>query len=95
MAQEEFIFTDNGTAEVLWTRGQGLFMATGDFGGGVLQMGYSLDGVNYIDEAVGSLSANGAEIFTLPRDARIRLTLSGATTPNLTAWIKPNRNEYP
>lgn len=69
-----------------WRGGAGVLLASGDPGGGTLtlevdNMGDTLAVPNW------SLTAAGGFSFVLPR-ADIRVTLSGATTPDLNVTVR-------
>ena len=64
-----------------------MFFAVGEFGGGCLSLEASPDdGVNWF--TVDQLTAPGRLIRYLVSGERVRLILSGATTPNVQAGIR-------
>lgn len=90
MSQLTHTFTDNGnTTNANWYGGTGTYAAKGNFGGGALELQYSLDGgTSFISGGVESqISAEGGKNFSLPKSL-VRFTLSGATSPNLEIFLR-------
>lgn len=82
--------TDNGSTAVIdWDGGVGYYAAHGTFGGGTLKLEYSFDnGGNYIpSESSGWLASAAGKQFHLP-PCKLRMTLSGAASPNLSVYIR-------
>lgn len=80
--------TNDTSPSIDWFGGDGTFYAQGVFDGGTITLQASFDGgSNWID--VGSdatFTAPGAGNFRIGR-CKLRATVTGATTPNLTAGI--------
>lgn len=87
-------FTADGSSpEHIFPGGDGTVQADGDFGGGTLTLEVSSDeGTTYTSGGTTvQLTAEGLFNFTLPSDGlRVRLTLSGATAPDIDWWISAN-----
>ncbi len=92
--------TADGGYEVTWPGGNGQVSAQGTFGGGTLSLEFSLDDgttwtllkkVETATDPDPTLTENGSFVFwSLPTSApgyRLRLTLAGATTPNINVYI--------
>ena len=63
-------------------------VAHGTFGGGTLSLEISADEANWVPTGVdGSMSEDGSFEFTNKQGMSYRLTLAGATSPNITWWI--------
>lgn len=80
--------TSNAASSAVdWPGGTGTFAAWGTFGGGTCTLQLSPDdGTTWIDVPGASLAANGAVNFSLG-PCRLRASLAGATTPNLSAKL--------
>ena len=84
-------FTADGSEALEWRGGEGQVAAQGTFGGGTLSLQFSLDNgstwTNLEDDPASTIAANGSFAFrsmkTDPESYKLRLNLSGATSPNL------------
>lgn len=64
-----------------------MFYAVGDFGGGLLSFEASPDlGVTWL--TVDEMMENGRTIRYLSSGEKVRITLTGATSPNISAGIR-------
>lgn len=92
--------TADGNYEVTWPGGNGQVSGQGTFGGGTLSLEFSLDDgttwtllkkVETATDPDPTLTENGSFVFwSAPTSApgyRLRLTLAGATTPNINVYI--------
>ena len=60
----------------------------GAFGGGTLNIEIANEGGDFVPMDGGDFTEDGARImFIIPKSAKIRATLSGATAPNLNVEI--------
>ena len=65
-------------------RSRGTFWATGTFGGGTIVLEASRNnGTTWLPVANTTLTVNGYSNFQLNGPYRLRVTLSGATSPNI------------
>lgn len=72
---------------IVWKGGTGLLVATGTWGSGTIAVQISPDGgTTWIGLTSITMTANGTKEFTAPA-AKLRLALTGATNPSLTAWV--------
>lgn len=61
----------------------------GTFGGGTVQVKLLADdGTTYLTLPDDSYTANFSKVFEFGGGRTVRLTLSGATTPSLTAYVR-------
>ena len=86
--QFEYTFTGDGDSDAFDYNGsKGAIFASGDIGGGTLTISASVDaGLNWYVDTDFSLTAAGfANIAeTFPGRTKLRLTLTGSTTPDFT-----------
>lgn len=86
----EFVFTGNTSSDpIKWNGGPGVVIADGTWGSGTLTLQARRAGSAGAWIAVGSnvtFTANGLGGFTLG-DCDLRLTMTGSTTPSVTARI--------
>lgn len=84
----EILLADGNSSELNWSGGVGFYFAQGDFGGGEVNLEYSLDnGISYLDVGVeGKITENGGKKFSLPV-CKVRMKLLGSTAPNLKIFI--------
>jgi hypothetical protein len=72
-----------------WHGGYGTVVVAGTFGGGTVTLNASPDGgTTWVQVGYDArFTADGMANFQLPGGMQLRLTLSGATNPDLDAWI--------
>lgn len=90
----KFLLFENQTSDassdavVLTQSGDKYLIASGTFGGGVLNIEISNEGGDFVPIDGGDFIEPGARImFSIPKSAKIRATLSGATSPNIDVEI--------
>ncbi len=84
-------FTADGDSSVYISDGsKATLFATGTFGSGTVKVNIALDGTNYISKSTSwQLTAAGlVEDISLPRGASVKLSLTGATNPDIKAYLK-------
>jgi len=82
---ERLRFTSDGAQDTQWSGGKGIIHVTGTFGGGTVKMLTSMDGEStYLEHADGIFTSEASKLFTLANRTRIRIELTGATSPDLT-----------
>ncbi len=81
--------SDASSAAVTLTQpGDKFIIAEGTFGGGTLNIEIANEGGNFVPMDGGDFTEDGARImFIIPKSAKIRATLTGATAPNLNVEI--------
>lgn len=80
------ILTADGSIDAVTPREECMISVNGDFGGGTVVVEKNFgDGWRpvYNDGTAYTFTANGDEIFTFAGGPKIRLTLSGSTSPGL------------
>jgi hypothetical protein len=80
---------DGQSDSVAWSGGFGTVIVAGTWGGGTAKLQASPDnGTTWVDVGTDvTFTANGMGNFQLPPGVLLRLDLSGATNPDLDAWV--------
>lgn len=77
----------DGNSEVFdWPGGVGIVVGAGTFDSGTLSVQFSPNNGTTWVASEATLTANGRSRFELP-PCKIRLNLTGSTSPDLNAWI--------
>jgi len=89
LSQISGTFTNNGSSAVVDYVTFATVAASGTWGSGTLSVETTYDnGTTWIPSDVTTqLSANGQFNFMISGGPKIRLTLAGATSPNLKYWL--------
>jgi hypothetical protein len=79
---------DGNSTAIVWHGGYGTVIVAGTWGGGTVKLRATPDGATWIDVGLDvEFTADGMGNFQLPAGLQLRLTLAGATNPDLDAWI--------
>ena len=93
LAHKFLLFTnqasDASSADVVLTQpGDKYIIAAGTFGGGTLNIEIANEAGTFVPMDGGDFTEAGARImFNIPKSAKIRATLAGATTPDISVEI--------
>ena len=82
--------TGDGNGAAALTVGPVRLSLTGDFGGGTATLQAETPAGAYVAVAGGAFTAATDTIFDFPENSRnkLRIVLSGSTTPSLVVWIQ-------
>jgi hypothetical protein len=99
VAMKWTITSNTTTSDIVWPGGRGVFTAFGTFGGGTYKLQVSFDdAATWIDvdrsgDTYCTFTANGSGGFELPK-CRVRVNVSGATAPTVTAGVQSAKQSY-
>lgn len=89
------VSVDTEGTPIVWEGGEASFLVFGEFGGGGCKLQVSFDNINWVDydSNYTNFTSNGyASTVSIAQGLYVRATLTGATTPSITAVLLGNHH---